>query len=63
MADDLGSILHLYEIKMNSINREIDEMSRLKLGPEDEELIKSLNLKREIYKEFIAQIQKISKLN
>lgn len=63
MANDLESILHLYEIKMNSINREIDEMSRLKLEPEDEELIKSLNLKVEIYREFINQIQKISKLN
>ena len=63
MADDLGSILHLYEIRINSINRELEEMSRIKLEPEDEELIKSLNLKKEIYKEFIGQLQKASKLN
>jgi len=63
MANDLESILHLYEVRMNSINREINEMSRIKLEPEDDELMKSLNLKKEIYTEFISQIQKISKLN
>lgn len=45
------------------IDREIEEIMRMRPGDEDLDLVKSLNIKREIYREFVKSIERIDKMN
>lgn len=63
MVDDLDSLLHLYQSKISMIDREIHEIMRMKPGEEDLSLVKYLNIKREIYQEFVKNIEGIDRMN
>ncbi len=63
MVDDLDSLLHLYQSKISMIDREIHEIMRMKPGEEDLSLVKYLNIKLEIYQEFVKNIEGIDQMN
>ncbi len=45
------------------IDREIHEIMRMKPGEEDLSLVKYLNIKLEIYQEFVKNIEGIDQMN
>jgi hypothetical protein len=63
VVDDLDSLLHLYQSKISMIDREIHEIMRMKPGEEDLSLVKYLNIKLEIYQEFVKNIEGIDQMN